>query len=221
MATQQATHTISNNTDTVTLGAIFVALGAASYGMLSTFVKLAYKQNFTTAEVTVSQFAWGALILTLLNIIFNKNKPKASKQDIIKLMITGTPLGLTSMLYYLCVKYIDASIAVVLLMQSVWIGVFIEAFINKKMPSLIKVIAVILIFFGTLLATNVISSSHAFLDIRGLILGFLTAISFSCSLLSTSKVASHLAPIERSRYMLYGSSILVLIFGFVTQIAPY
>jgi hypothetical protein len=32
-------------------GVILVGLGAASYGMLATFVKLAYNQGYTTAEV--------------------------------------------------------------------------------------------------------------------------------------------------------------------------
>jgi hypothetical protein len=40
-------------------GSIFIALGAASYGMLATFVKMAYHEGFTTAEVTLSQFGLG------------------------------------------------------------------------------------------------------------------------------------------------------------------
>ena len=42
-------------------GVLLVALGATSYGMLATFVKLAYKEDFTTAEVTSSQFILGII----------------------------------------------------------------------------------------------------------------------------------------------------------------
>jgi hypothetical protein len=38
---------MSNNN--IIKGVFLVALGATSYGMLATFVKLAYQENFTTA----------------------------------------------------------------------------------------------------------------------------------------------------------------------------
>ena len=48
-------------------GVFLVALGATSYGMLATFVKLAYNENFTTAEVTSSQFILGIVGLLIIN----------------------------------------------------------------------------------------------------------------------------------------------------------
>lgn len=203
------------------LGIFFIILGSSSYGMLSTFVKLAYQHGFTTAEVTFAQMSWGAFIVTLM-ALFQKNKgPKPTKSDIKKLMIAGIPLSLTSMLYYLAVRYIDASIGVVLLMQSVWMGVILEAVQKKKLPSIEKVIAVVLILFGTLLATKMIGATNVTLDIRGVILGLMTAMSFSWTLYSTSSVASHMNPIERSKFMLYGGCVVVTIFSFLTQLGPY
>ena len=35
-------------------GVFLVGLGATSYGMLATFVKIAYNEGYTTAEVTTS-----------------------------------------------------------------------------------------------------------------------------------------------------------------------
>lgn len=202
-------------------GIFFIILGSSSYGMLSTFVKLAYQHGFTTAEVTTAQMSWGAFIVTTL-AFFQKNRgPKATSTDIRNLMIAGIPLSLTSVLYYLSVRYIDASVGVVLLMQSVWMGVILEAFQNKKFPTIEKVFAVVLILFGTLLATKMIGSTNVTLDIRGVVLGLMTAMSFSWTLYSTSSVASHMNPIERSRFMLYGGCIVVTIFAFITQIGPY
>mgnify|MGYP003504685941 CR=1 FL=1 len=59
-------------------GVFLVALGATSYGMLATFVKLAYKDGFTTAEVTSSQFIYGIIGVLIINLFqkFN-NKEKA------------------------------------------------------------------------------------------------------------------------------------------------
>lgn len=212
---------MSDRQTNLALGVVFIILGSSSYGMLSTFVKLAYKEGFTTAEVTASQILLGALILTIMSLFAKKNAVKPTSKDIKGLLIAGLPIAFTSILYYLTVKYIDASVAVVLLMQSVWMGVIVEAVLTKKFPSVEKIIAVVLILFGTLLATKVIGSTPMSLDPRGLILGMLTAMSFSWTLYSTGNVAPHLQPVERSKYMLYGSCFVVLIFILLTQMGPY
>ena len=49
-------------------GVLFVALGASFYGMLATFVKVAYDQGYTTAEVTASQFVLGIITLLIINL---------------------------------------------------------------------------------------------------------------------------------------------------------
>lgn len=203
----------------LTKGILFVAFGASSYGMLATFVKLAYQNGYTTAEVTISQFLLGIIIVSFLNYFFTKNTPEASKSDIKKLMISGTSMGFTSVLYYLCVKYLNASVAVVLLMQSVWIGVLIETIQTRKVPSTNKIIAVIMVLFGTLLATNSLSSEME-LNTTGLLFGILSSISFSMTLFTTNSVATHLAPFKRTLYMLFGGAIIVFIFAFITQLAP-
>lgn len=203
----------------LTKGILFVAFGASSYGMLATFVKLAYKENYSTAEVTISQFALGILIVLLLNIFSKKTALIMSRTDMRNLMLAGTTMGFTSVLYYLCVKYLNASIAVVLLMQSVWIGVLIESLQTRKMPSLLKISAVVLVLAGTALATNIFSNEINF-NIKGFVFGFLSAISFSLTLFSTNSVATHLPPFKRTLYMLLGGSVIVVLFALLTQILP-
>lgn len=203
----------------LTKGILFVAFGASSYGMLATFVKLAYKENYSTAEVTISQFALGILIVLLLNIFSKKTAVIMSRTDVRNLMLAGTTMGFTSVLYYLCVKYLNASIAVVLLMQSVWIGVLIESLQTRKMPSLLKISAVVLVLAGTALATNIFSNEINF-NIKGFVFGFLSAISFSLTLFSTNSVATHLPPFKRTLYMLLGGSVIVVLFALLTQILP-
>ncbi|VDH15633.1 Uncharacterised protein [Algoriella xinjiangensis] len=55
-------------------GVLFVAMGASFYGMLATFVKVAYDQGYTTAEVTASQFVLGILALLVINFIMHQKK---------------------------------------------------------------------------------------------------------------------------------------------------
>ncbi len=202
-------------------GVFLVALGATSYGMLATFVKLAYKDGFTTAEVTSSQFIYGILGVLLINLfqkIFKKEKAKmATSKNIFQLMIAGTSLGMTSVFYYLCVKYIDVSIAIVLLMQTVWMGVLLEWILDKKRPSTQKIISVIIVLFGTFLATKLYEFTIQ-LDWRGIFWGILAAASFTTTMFTANKVVLEISSAQRSLYMLLGGAVIVFTFSGFTQV---
>jgi drug/metabolite transporter (DMT)-like permease len=202
-------------------GVFLVALGATSYGMLATFVKLAYKDGFTTAEVTSSQFIYGILGVLLINLfqkIVNKEKAqKASSKNIFQLMIAGTSLGMTSVFYYLCVKYIDVSIAIVLLMQTVWMGVLLEWILDKKRPSTQKIISVGIVLIGTFLATK-LYEFRIQLDWRGIFWGILAAASFTTTMFTANKVALEISSAQRSLYMLLGGAVIVFTFSAFTQV---
>ena len=205
-------------------GVFLVGLGATSYGMLATFVKLAYQEHFTTAEVTSSQFIYGILGVLLINI-FQKAKSKqaidqATTRNIFQLMVAGSSLGMTSVFYYLCVKYIDVSIAIVLLMQTVWMGVLLEWFLEKRAPSFQKIIAVLIVLLGTTLATNLLNNTNP-IDWRGIIWGLLAASSFTTTMFTANRVARGISSAQRSLYMLLGGAVIVFAFALFTQTTPF
>lgn len=202
-------------------GVFLVACGASSFGMLASFVKLAYAAGYTTAEVTFSQVLLGLTGMFFITTFNGKQKHQitASRRDKRNLILAGTSMGFTSVLYYLSVSYINASVAVVLLMQSVWIGVVIECVISKKFPEKRKLIAVALILTGTVLATNMLGDQLK-LDFRGIIFGFLAACSFATTMFTSNFVATHLPASRRSFFMLIGSTLIVSAFTLITQIGP-
>ncbi len=205
-------------------GVILVGLGATSYGMLATFVKLAYQEHYTTAEVTSSQFIYGILGILIINM-FQKTKSKqaiekATSRNIIQLMLAGSSLGMTSVFYYLCVKYIDVSIAIVLLMQTVWMGVLLEWFLEKRAPSLQKIIAVFIVLLGTILATNLLNNTTP-IDWRGILWGLLAASSFTTTMFTANRVARGISSAQRSLYMLLGGAVIVFAFALCTQTTPF
>lgn len=205
-------------------GVFLVGLGATSYGMLATFVKIAYGEGFTTPEVTIAQFTYGILGMLLINT-FQKSKKgsevvKASTKNITQLMLAGTSLGMTSVFYYLAVKYIPVSIAIVLLMQTVWMGVIFEMILEKKAPSTQKIISVLIVLAGTALATNLIESSVD-LDWRGIVLGLLAATSFTTTMFTANRVATQISSAQRSLYMLLGGAVIVIGFAIATQTGPF
>ncbi|MEX6686854.1 DMT family transporter [Danxiaibacter flavus] len=196
-------------------GSALVALGAACYGVLATFVKMAYDHGFTTAEITTAQSLFGVIGLFLLNVFFRgKNEPQSvtNRKSVWMLVLCGTSMGLTSIFYYLSVKYIAVSIGIILLMQTVWMGVVLEAFLQKRFPSAIKIIAALVILVGTALAANLVNV-NVVLDWRGVAFGILAAICYTITLYTTNSIALELPPLKRSLWILVGSlAIIVLVF---------
>lgn len=201
-----------------------MGLGATSYGMLATFVKLAYKEQFTTAEVTIAQFIYGIIGVLIINAFQKSNSKqvidKATPKNIMQLMIAGTSLGMTSVFYYLCVRYINVSIAIVLLMQTVWMGVLLEMLLEKKLPSLQKILAVIIVLVGTVMATNILNNTVD-IDWRGIFWGLLAAASFTTTMFTANRVAIGISSAQRSLYMLLGGAVIVFAFAFFTQTTPF
>lgn len=210
--------------NSVLKGVLFVGIGATSYGMLATFVKLAYQEGLTTPEVTVSQIINGIIVLLLINL-FQKIKKgkevvKASTKNIFHLIIAGSSIGFTSLFYYLSLNYIPVSIAIVLLMQTVWMGVLLEMLLDKKYPSIQKTIAVMIVLTGTVLATNLMKNSLEFSWI-GILLGLMAGASFTVTMITANRVALGISSSQRSLYMLIGGAIVVLLFAVFTQTTPF
>ena len=204
-------------------GVLFVAMGASIFGMLATFVKLSYRDGFTTSEVTTAQFVLGLMGLLILNGIqtktAKKNLAKPTAKEVRILMLAGTSLGCTSLFYYLCVQYINVSIAIVLLMQSVWFSVVVESFISRKFPNLKKIIATVIVLAGTFLATNFINLDVT-LDWHGVFWGLMAAASFTATMFTSNTLATHIPVLRKSLIMLSGGAIIVFIFLFFAQIGP-
>lgn len=191
-----------------------MAIGAASYGVLTTFVKMAYAEGFTFAEVTFSQMFLGFLLVFILNFFYKgtpssgKTALKPTKKNIRNLLLAGIPLGLTSVFYYASVQYVSVSVGIVLLMQSVWMGIVLDAVVEKKFPSFLKLCAAAVILFGTLLATNIFLE-QAQIDVRGLGFGLLAALSYTFTIYVSNRVANHLPPVLRSKWILFGGVLMV------------
>lgn len=204
-------------------GILFVSIGAASYGVLATLVGLAYKEGFSTTEVVTSQYLIGLTtigLLVLLNSKARKAAPAVNDKYLVpKLIVGGSTFGLTGFFYYLSVHYIPVSVAVVLLMQAIWMGIVAEAILTKKFPDAFKCVAVIMVLFGTLLATDAIENMHL-LDVRGLMWGLAAALMYTIMLLISNGLALNMHPHRKSFWSLLGATITVFIVGYFNM-PPY
>jgi|SRR5690554_1695553 len=194
-------------------GIISVLLGAASYGLLATVVKFGNLRGLEASGMVFFQYFFGFIGLLLLSF-FDKRKmdiKKPGRRQKLNLIYFGTSLGLTSCFYYLSIQYVPVSIAIILLMQSIWMGGVFEMFLDKVKPSRLKVIGSIVVLIGTVLAVNIFGNLPD-LSFRGLGFGLLASISFTVSLSATNRVEIGLPVITRSKYLVLGGLLAVLVF---------
>lgn len=195
-------------------GSLFVALGACCYGMLGSFVKTAYRDGFSTAEVVLSQFGLGVIGLFILTLFRKRENGQTTQRpnakSIVRLMVAGTSLGLTSIFYYMSVKFVPVSVAIVLLMQTVWMSVVLEMIIHRRRPGARKIVSAMLVMAGTVLATQVLKQS-AGISWVGLGWGLLSALSYTATMYSSNHVELHCPPLTRSFYMIMGGLVIIVL----------
>lgn len=197
-------------------GVLFVAIGAASYGILATFVKYANNQGFGTAGLAFSKYLFGALLLSVLAILFSKKSKTVQTESTglnpkLKLILFGSFLGLTSSFYYLSIQYVPVSVGIILLMQTIWMGVVLEFFTARALVSKIKVLGAIVAIFGTMLAAKIFETDIE-LNLKGIGFGLLAALSFTGVMFSTTKVALQLPNLIRTQYLVYGGLLAIILF---------
>lgn len=190
------------------LYSFYVFLGACSFGILSTIVKLAYKEGFTFREVTTGQYGFGWGIMLILMIIFSRQK--ISFKQFIRLAAVGACTALTGVFYYYSLQTIPASIAIILLFQFTWMGILIHSIATKKWPSKSTLLSLIFLILGTFLAGGMVGGTVKEIDILGLIFGLLAAFMMSLFILLSGKVETQLPLITRSFYISTGGLLVLL-----------
>lgn len=192
---------------------IIVALGALSFGMLSSFAKIAYGQGYTPGEITLTQALVGTLILWSM-AIFRKFKKKEKLTVNWKLLLAGTSMGSSAYTYYLSVAYIPASLAIVLLMQITWLSIAVEWLFFKKRPTYIEIGSSVFIIFGTILAGNLRDLNNTTISYKGILLSILSAFLYTLYIVFTSKIGKETPMFEKSALMTSGSAMIIFLINF-------
>ncbi|MCA1291944.1 DMT family transporter [Paenibacillus sp. alder61] len=189
--------------------ALIVFLGGCCYGILSTFVKLAYAAGFTVSAVTGAQYFFG-VVLAWLAVLFTKKK-RLTRRQITKLILSGIPFGATGIFYYQALQTLNASLAIVFLFQFVWIGALLEWAFHKRKPTKRKLVSIGLLLVGSVLAANIFFQESLTLSWQGTVWGMLAACSFSTFVFLSSSVEKEAPPILKSALLSTGGVITVFL----------
>ena len=160
-----------------TFYAALVLAGGASYGIISTLVKLSYRSGFSINDVSSIQYFLGFLLLWTIWLLRVRRFP--AKKTALAFLLTGIPLSGTTMLYNRALETLPASLAVIFLFQSIWLGTLAECVIRREKPTRIRLLSIAIVLAGTVLGAGVIGSAAAFPLSIGMLWGFAAAISYT------------------------------------------
>jgi drug/metabolite transporter (DMT)-like permease len=190
---------------------LLVLTGAASFGVLSTILKLGYQRGFTTPEMTASEVLFGCVVLWLLSLPWLKVLRTLSFKAKGLLCLCGIFPGLTGILYYLALQTVSASLGVILLFQFVWMGILLDAIIKRRAPTRQQLLALALVLIGTVLAAGSQALALSSVSPIGILFGLLAAFCYTCNLQVNGRVATEVPASVRSTLMISGALVITLI----------
>ncbi|MBV7533464.1 DMT family transporter [Chitinophaga sp. sic0106] len=190
-------------------GILLVLLGACSFGILSSIVKLGYQQGFTLGELCSLQAGYGMVALWLIHWISGAATYGLTSKDARTCFILGSSTGLVSITYYQSVQYIPASIGIILLMQFTWMSMLAEWLIYKKKPTPTQWVAVALILAGTCLAGGLISNGPAEINLAGIGFGLLAAFFYTIFIVVSGRIGRSLTPVLKSAWIVTGAFVII------------
>lgn len=189
--------------------ALLVFLGACSYGVLSSIIKLGFKAGFSMHELVGAQYFFGWCMFFVLILLFSRKK--LGLKTVLTLLASGITISLTGIFYGSAVEQLPASIAVVLLFQFTWIGVIIESVVEKKFPSREKCVSIVILIIGTLLAGGVFEPSEGNITTSGILFGLVSAVSFAVYIFVSGRVATQVPVLNKSFFMMTSAMLVVML----------
>ena len=129
-----------------TFYAALVFGAGACYGVLSTCVKLAYNHGFGLADVSGAQYFYGMALLWIA--ILCKARYSISLKMLLPFFFLSIPMALTTIFYYESLETLSASLAVVFLFQSIWMGSVVDMIRKRTWPTGLHCLSVLMALGG-------------------------------------------------------------------------
>ena len=189
---------------------LMVVIAASCYGVLSTIIKVAMKNGFTAAEAVTAQYFIGFVLAALLFFITQRKMPGIKGWKI--LVLSGSFTAATGMVYAHSLNYLPASLAVVLLFQFTWIGMFLDCIVHRRWLKRTEVISLVFLFAGTLLAAGIIGTDLSGIPWQGWAWGMAAAFCFSAFMFVNGKQIEGMDTSARLFYVSLFAAIVVGLF---------
>lgn len=191
---------------------LVVFIGGASYGVMATTVKFAYRDGFDWTETVASQGIFAAFIFgvaLLATTLLGKKPEKVQMKQVLKLIGVGCVTCTTTILYGYSLTMLPVAMALTLLFQFTWIGVVIQVIVTRRKPHKAETTAAAVILGGTLLASGLVPNGYyENINPWGILFASLSSISCALFMFLSSRVETEMAPIQRGFFICCGAALL-------------
>jgi drug/metabolite transporter (DMT)-like permease len=182
---------------------VLILLGAVCYGLVSPIIKLAYEAGWNEGEISASQMTMGMIITWILVLMRRKSWSNPFRGPWIRLSIVGfVGLALPTILYNTTLTELDASLSIILLFQFTWMTIVLDSIVNKRWPTRLQMLAVLIVMIGTLFAVNIFAADWSRFSVKGIVLGLASGFSFSLFLFLIGRIKHPMDSLMKSAIML-------------------
>ena len=186
-----------------------VIIASSSYGILSTIVKLAMQAGYTSTEAITSQYVIGFILVLIIFLLFDRKLPRVSVKGWLTIVVAGLFTATTGIVYGQSLNFLPASLAVVMLFQFTWIGLFIDCAFKRRLPSRAEAVSLVFLFAGTIFAAGVLDVDLSAIPAQGWALGLLAALFFALFIQVNSRPIEGVTTLGRT--MIVSTTALILI----------
>lgn len=195
------------------LGVILIVLSSFGFGIMPVFALNAYKSNITVPTLLFIRFLIASCIF-FAYVLYKKHKLNYGFRGIFSLFILGgVCYTLQSTLYFSGVKYIPASLAVMILFTSPAIIAVMSYFIDNEKLTIRTMAAVLVSLLGIVLINK---GEPGDVNVLGLLMAMGAAFVYACYMIFSNKVVRQIQPVVSCAYVTFFTSISILLSGLAT-----
>lgn len=160
------------------LAPLLVVLAGACWGLIGLFTNGLAQAGFSSLQIVFLRFCGAAVLIWLYLLLFNREKLKIRFRDLWLFLGTGVlSLTLFSLLYFTTIRLTTLSFASVLLYTAPSFVMLLSAIFFRERIGPVKLIALVLAFFGCVCTTGALSALAGGAGLGGLpALGILTGV---------------------------------------------
>jgi drug/metabolite transporter (DMT)-like permease len=185
--------------------AFLVFAGGWCYGIMIPLVRIAHSMGYDSTQIMVFQYLVGAFALGLVVSLFSRRR--VSLKQVLQLGGVGIIAAGVSFGYYHALALLSSAAALTLLFQFVWMGVLLQALLDRRLPDRMTVLSVVLVLGGTILAAGILEWDDHPLNLLGIFYGLLSAVFYTAFLYFSGRVATSLPTVNRTLFTSVGSLI--------------
>lgn len=195
------------------LGVLLIVLSSFGFGIMPIFALSAYKSNITVPTLLSLRFLMASIIF-FGYVLFKKYRLNHGVKGILSLFILGgICYTLQSSLYFTAVKYIPASLAVMILYTSPVIIAILSYFVDKERLTLRTIISALVSIGGIVLINK---GEPGNVSVYGVMLASGAALVYSFYIVFSNRVVKQIQPVVTSAYVTLFTAVSLFITGFAT-----